>query len=202
MNIEIRLENEKDYYEVENLTREAFWDIYQPGCDEHLLAHKLRNVEAFIPELDFVAELKGQIVGNIMYSKAKIIDESGIEHKVITFGPLSVLPSQQKSGIGSKLVNHTIELAKEMGYRAIVIFGSPDYYHRFGFVNAEKHHITTGDGENFDAFMVLELFDGALKGVTGNFQQDPVFQVSKAESQAFDKNFSYKEKRITYTQLR
>lgn len=202
MNIEMRLENEKDYDEVENLTREAFWDIYQPGCDEHLLAHKLRKVEAFIPELDFVAELDGQIVGNIMYSKAKIIDESGVDYEVITFGPLSVLPSQQKSGIGSKLVNQTIELAKGMGYKAIAIFGSPAYYHRFGFASAEKYHITTGDGENFDAFMVLELYEGALRGIMGKFHEDPVFQVSKAESEAFDKKFPYKEKHITDTQFR
>lgn len=202
MNIEIRLENEKDYYEVENLTREAFWDIYQPGCDEHLLAHKLRKTESFIPELDFVAEIDGQIVGNIMYSKGEIIDESGFEHEVITFGPLSVLPSQQKSGIGSKLVNHTIKLAKVMGYRAVVIFGSPAYYHRFGFVNAERYRITTSGGENFEAFMVLELFEGALKGITGKFQEDPVFQVSKAELEGFDNKFRYKEKHIADTQFR
>ena len=202
MNIEIRLEIIKDYEEVENLTREAFWDLYQPGCDEHLLAHKLRKVEAFIPKLDFVAELDGQIVGNIMYSKAKIVDKNGTDHEVLSFGPLSVLPSYQKSGIGAKLVNHTIELAKVMGNKAIVIFGNPDYYHRFGFVNAEMHHITTGDGENFDAFMALELYKGALQGITGKFHEDPVFQVSKVELEAFEKKFPYKEKHITDTQFR
>ncbi len=202
MNIEIRHESKKDYEEVENLTREAFWDIYQPGCDEHLLAHKLREVPAFIPELDFVAELDGKIVGNIMYSKAKIVDEKGVEHEVITFGPLSVLPSYQKSGIGSRLVNFTIELAKKMGFRAIVIFGNPDYYHRFGFANADKFHITTSDGANFEAFMALELYKGALQGIGGKFHEDPVFQIDKEELESFERKFPNKEKHITDTQLR
>ncbi len=202
MNINIRLEVEKDYEEVENLTREAFWDMYQPGCDEHLLAHKLRNVSAFIPELDFVAELDGQIVGNILYSKAIITSEKGEEHEVVTFGPLSVLPSHQKTGIGSKLIKYTIELAKAMGYKAVVIFGNPAYYHRFGFVNAEEFHITTSDGGNFDAFMVLELFEGALRGISGRFHEDAVFQIDNAELEDFEKKFPYKEKHITDTQFR
>ncbi len=202
MNIEIRLENKKDYEEVENLTREAFWDVYQPGCDEHLLAHKLRKVSAFVPELDFVVELDNRIVGNIMYSKAIITNEAGEEHEAITFGPLSVLPSHQKTGIGSKLINHTIELVKEMGYRAVIIFGNPAYYHRFGFVNAEKFRITTADGENFDAFMVLELYEGALRGISGKFREDAVFHIEKAELEDFEKKFPYKEKHITDTQFR
>lgn len=202
MKIEIRPENEKDYEEVENLTREAFWDIYQPGCDEHLLVHKLRKVSAFIPELDFVVELDGQIVGNILYSKATVTGESGQEHEVITFGPLSVLPQHQKMGVGSRLVNHTLELAKKLGFRAIVIFGNPAYYHRFGFESAERYQITTSDGENFDAFMALELYEGALSGIAGKFHEDSVFHIEKEELEGFEKKFPYKEKHVTDTQFR
>ena len=202
MEINIRLENEKDYEKVENLTREAFWDIYQPGCDEHLLAHKLRKVPAFIPELDFVAELDGQIVGNIMYSKAKVGSTNGAELDVITFGPLSVLPEYQKNGIGVKLVKHTLALARELGYKAVLIFGNPAYYHRFGFINAEKYHITTADGQNFDAFMALELYTGALAEALGCFHEDPVFHCDRTELEEFEKSFSHKEKHVTDTQLR
>lgn len=202
MNINIRPENEKDYEEVENLTREAFWDLYQPGCDEHLLVHKLRKASAFMPELDFVAELDGRIVGNILYSKAIITSENGEEYEVISFGPVSVLPSHQKAGIGSKLINHTIELAKKMGYKAVVIFGNPAYYHRFGFVNAEEFHITTSDGESFDAFMVMELYEGALRGISGRFHEDSVFYIEKEEVEVFEKKFPFKEKHITDTQFR
>lgn len=202
MNIKIRLENEKDHKEVENLTREAFWDLHQPGCDEHLLAHKLRKVPAFVPELDFVAELDHRIVGNIMYSRARVIDGSGFPHEVLTFGPLSVLPSHQKLGIGSALVRHTRKLAEEMGFRAIVIFGHPEYYHRFGFVNAERFRITTSKGENLEPFMALELYEGALRGIEGRFYEDSVFKIDQAELEVFDRGFPYKEKHVTATQFR
>ncbi len=202
MNIIIRPENERDYDEVENLTREAFWDIYQPGCDEHLLVHKLRKVSAFISELDFVAMQDDRIVGNIIYSKSKIVDREDIAHEVITFGPISVLPSLQNKGIGSALIEHTKKLAKNMGYKAIVIFGNPAYYHRFGFKSAENFGITTTDGTNFEAFMVLELYAGALQGITGKFYEDSVFHLDKEELEVFEKKFPYKEKHVTDTQLK
>jgi predicted N-acetyltransferase YhbS len=202
MNIKIRLEKEKDHQEVENMTREAFWDLHQPGCDEHLLVHKLRKAEAFIPELDFVAELDHQVVGNIMYSRARVIDGKGLEHEVLTFGPLSVLPSHQRLGVGSALVKHTLKLAEEMGFKAIIIFGHPEYYHRFGFANAERFHITTSDGANFEPFMALELYEGALRGIEGRFYEDAVFKTDPAELETFDKGFPYREKHVTDTQFR
>jgi predicted N-acetyltransferase YhbS len=202
MSIKIRLEKEKDHQEVENMTREAFWDLHQPGCDEHLLAHKLRTAEAFIPELDFVAELDHQVVGNIMYSRAKVIDGKGSEHEVLTFGPLSVLPSHQRLGVGSALVKHTLKLAEEMGFKAIIIFGHPEYYHRFGFANAERFHITTSDGANFEPFMALELYEGALRGIEGRLYLDDVFKTDPAELEIFDKGFPYREKHVTDTQFK
>ncbi len=202
MNIKIRLENEKDHKTVENLTRDAFWDLFQPGCDEHILAHKLRKAEAFIPELDFVAEEGRRIVGNIMYSRAKVIDGKGSEQEVLTFGPLSVLPSHQKLGVGSGLVNHTIKLAEEMGFKAIIIFGHPEYYHRFGFANAERFRITTSDGVNFEPFMALELYEGALRGIEGRLYLDDVFKTDPAELETFDKGFPHREKHVTDTQFK
>jgi len=91
---------------------------------------------------------------------------------VITFGPISALPPLQKLGIGSALINHTKKLAAEMGYRAIVIFGNPAYYHRFGFMSAESFGITTADEVNFEAFMAMELYAGALSGMSGKFYSD------------------------------
>ena len=76
-NLTIRLETEKDYRAVEELTREAFWNVYKPGADEHYYVHQMRNHPDFIPELAFVLELDGKIVGNIMYTKAWLEDESG-----------------------------------------------------------------------------------------------------------------------------
>ena len=166
MGITIRHEKEEDYFEVENMTREAFWDLYKPGCDEHLLVRQLRKSKAFLPELDYVAVDDETIVGNIMYTKAIIESESG-QATVLCMGPLTVLPSQQRKGIGSSLLRHTVEIAKEIGYPAIVIFGSPAYYHRFGFRDAKEYRIQTSDGNNFDAFMVLDLSDNGLTTMSG-----------------------------------
>ena len=201
MNIFIRNETENDHREVEVLTREAFWDVYKPGCDEHLLAHNLRTSPAFVPQLDFVAENGGRIVGNIMHSKSKIVDPEGCFYEVIAFGPVSVLPSEQKKGIGSALIKHSLKLSAEMGYRAVVIFGNPAYYHRFGFKNASDFGVSTADGQSFDAFMALELYPGALDGISGRYYDDPVFAVDKAELEEFEKGFPYKEKHVTDTQF-
>lgn len=194
MNIEILLEQPKDYYKVELLTREAFWGFMRPDCDEHYLAHKLRESPAFIPQLDFIAKIDNEIVGNIMYSKAKIIDSNNCEHEVLTFGPLSVLPKYQNSGIGSALMKRSMLEAKKMGYKAIVIFGHPDYYPRFGFCNAKVFDITTSDGDNFDSFMAIELFDGALCDVSGKFFEDAVFDIDNKDAEQFDNNFPHKDK--------
>jgi len=202
MSLIIRLEKENDYQEVERLTREAFWDVYKPGCDEHLVIHKIRKVPAFIPELDFVAVKDNRIVGNIVYSKAKVVDNENKEHEVIVFGPISVLPTFQGQGIGAALIEHTKEAAKGMGYKAIVIFGNPIYYHRFGFKKAESFGISTAEGKNFDAFMALELYRGSLHGITGKFYADSAFKVESEELEAFEKNFPYKEKHITDSQLK
>ena len=200
--IQLRLETEKDYRKVENLTREAFWDVYKPGCDEHLVLHNLRKSPAFIPELNFVAMRNGEIVGSIVYSRAKVVDRARKEHEVLTFGPISVLPSCQRQGIGSRLIEHTKALAADLGCKAVVIFGNPAFYHRFGFRNAADFSIATAEGENFDAFMALELYEGALKGISGRFYEDPVFHVDPKELESFEKNFPPKEKHVTDTQLK
>lgn len=194
MGILLRLENENDYREVENLTREAFWDVYKPGCEEHLVLHKIRKTPAFIPELDYIAMEEDKIVGHIIYSKAKVIDLENNEHEVITFGPISVLPTYQGRGIGSALIEHTKKIACDMRYKAVVIFGNPAYYHRFGFHDAKNYGITTSEGENFDAFMAMELYEGSLNGIRGKFFEDPAFHTEKEELVSFEKGFPPKEK--------
>lgn len=202
MSITIRPEIEKDYFETEYITREAFWDVYHPGCMEHLVLHNLREVPAFVHELDFVACVGVRIVGNVVCSKAKVINDAEQEYEVLCMGPLSVLPEYQGKGIGSLLIKTTVKKAQELGYKGIVIYGNPDYYHRFGFVNAEKFGIKTSTGENFDYFMALELSEGSLQGITGNFYEDEAFNVNDEELEEFDKDFPYKEKHVTDTQLK
>ena len=202
MNISIRSEEERDYKKVEYLTREAFWDLYHPGCTEHLIVHKLRKVPAFVKELNYVACDGDSVVGNIIYSKAKVVNSENKEFEVLCMGPIGVLPSFQKKGIGSMLMNRSIKKARELGFKAIIIFGNPKYYQRFSFVNAKNYGITTASGENFDAFMALELFDGALDGITGKYYEDQVFKTDDKELEAFERGFPYKEKHITDTQFK
>ena len=201
MNISIRLEEENDYRNVEYMTREAFWNVYKPGCDEHLIVHKIIKVPAFIKELCFVA-YDDKIVGNIIYSKAKVINGKNKEFEVLCMGPIGVLPSYQGQGIGSLLMNYSIEKAKQLGHKAIIIFGNQNYYHRFGFINAQEYGIQTSWGENFEEFMALELYDAGLNGISGKYYEDEVFRIEKGELEIFEKDFPYKEKRVTDTQLK
>jgi predicted N-acetyltransferase YhbS len=202
MNISIRLEEKNDYRIVECLTREAFWNVYKPGCDEHLIVHKIRKVPAFIKELSFVALDGDEIVGHIIYSKAKVINGKNQQVAVLCMGPIAVLPSYQGQGVGSLLMNHSIEKTKQLGYRAIIIFGNPDYYHRFGFINAKEYGVQTPSGENFEEFMALELYGSGLNGISGKFYADEVFGIEKDELEIFEKEFPHKEKRVTDTQLK
>lgn len=201
MNISIRPEEENDFKNVEHMIREAFWDLYQPGCVEHLIAHNMRKSPDFVKELDYVACDGDTIVGNIIYSRAKVINDENKEFEVLCMGPLGVLPSYQKKGIGSLLMNNTIEKARQLGYKAIFIFGNPEYYNRFGFRNTREYNIQTSSGENFDAFMALELYSGSLKQVSGKFFASGSFEVTEEELENFEKKFPHKTKHVTDTQL-
>lgn len=194
INLIIRNEKEKDYRNVEQLIREAFWNLYVPGCNEHFVLHNLRNSNDFIPELDFVAEKEGQIVGQIVYSRGIIKMQQGEKKEIISFGPVSVLPVFQKQGIGSALINHTINLAKDMGYPAICIYGDPRYYSRFGFRCAEKYDIKTSDDKFAVALQVLELEKGALNNISGKFIESAAFAVDDNEFAQYDATFPFKEK--------
>lgn len=102
--IKIRNEMESDYKAVEDITRKAFYNMYVPGCSEHYLVHIMRGHEDFIPELDFVLELDDRVIGNIMYTKARLVDEAGEEKEILTFGPVSVAPEYQRMGYGKMLL--------------------------------------------------------------------------------------------------
>ena len=200
-NISIRLETPKDYRETEAMVREAFWDVYKPGCDEHLVIHKLRDSAAFIKGLDFVACDGGRVVGVVICPKAKITGEENHEFTVLSL-IVGVLPSYQKKGIGSMLMKRAIDEARALGFKGIVIFGNPEYYRRFGFKNAQEYGIQTSEGENFDAFMALQLSERSLDGIRGRFYEDDAYRPGRGELEAFDTGFPYREKHVTDTQLK
>ena len=198
--IKLRLETPEDYHAVEELTRDAFWRFWETDrkiCDEHLLVHKLRSVKAFVPELDYVAEIDGKLVGNIMYTRSWIEADDGKSYETLTFGPLSVLPECQKKGVGKALVAHTFAEAKRLGYRAVIIYGVPDYYPRIGFRRASELGLTPSDGGSYDAFMAYPLYSGALDGIRGKHCYDPVYEsLSEEEALEFDKHFPPKPPHI------
>jgi len=201
--IAFRQETEADYETVEELTREAFWNFYVPGCDEHLLAHKLRKAQEFVRDLDLVAVTDGKIVANIMYMEAKVIDRDGKEHTVLTFGPLSVLPQYRNKGIASELIKRTTQFAKEMGYKAILIYGDPEYYKRFGFEASKKYGISDSEGKFPAALQVLELYPNALSEIKGVFDEGEAYRdLDEKELQEFEKKFATKHKLKTKTQER
>lgn len=184
--IHLRLEQPADYRAVERLTLEAFKDTPHAEGDEALLAHVLRDCPSFVPELDFVAELDGRVIGNIMYTRSRVVAED-TEWATLTFGPVSVLPALQRQGVGAALIQHTLELARSTGNRAVLIFGHESYYPRFGFEPAAKYGITTADGKNFPAFMALPLYDGALDNVHGRLLFDPAYEnLDKTAAGAFN----------------
>jgi len=202
MDIEIRREQENDYRIVEEITREAFWNLHVPGCDEHLLAHNLRKAPVFIPALDFVASMNNRIVGNIMYCRSTVKSDTGAAFDMLTFGPLSVLPEYQKQGIGAALIRHSLKEAARLNYKAVLIYGDPAYYHRFGFQSAKEFAISTSEGTTMDALMALELQEGALHGISGRFFEGDAYRVDAEELIEFEKTFPYKEKRVTESQKR
>ena len=202
MSLIIRLETPDDHYAVEEMTRETFWSFWEEDedrtiCDEHMLVHKLRNVDALVPELNCVAELNGRIVGHIIYTRSWIEADDGKKYETLTFGPLTVMPEHQSKGIGRALMQHTFAEAKRLGYRAVLIFGHPDYYPRVGFRRAAEFGLTTSDGSVFDAFMVYLLYDGALDGIHGKYHIDPVYmQLTEEETLEYDKRFPPKKAHI------
>ena len=160
----IRLETENDYREVENLAREAFWNLSFPGCDEHYFIHVMRKHEAFIPELAHVLEINGRIAAAIMYSKAELVDESGNIKPVVQMGPLCVLPEFQRMGCGKALLEHTFELVRNMGYDTVINFGNPDNYVARGYKSCKKYNVCF-EGDVFPAALLVKtLSDDALDG--------------------------------------
>lgn len=196
MQYSIRLINKKDYDKVEEITREAFWNLYIPGCDEHYLVNSIKKHQDFIANLSFVIEVDGEIVGSILYTKTKVVDENKIEHDVISFGPVSIHPSLHRKGLGRTLITHSINEAKKQGYNAIIIGGFTYHYHCYGFEGSKKYGISMNDGKFYTGIMALELYEGALKNINGKVYFSDCLVANKKDVEEYDKKFPYKEKKI------
>lgn len=196
----IRNEREADYDVVEALTRRAFYNVYMPGCMEHYLVRTMRSHRDFLSELDFVLEQDGKILGNIMYTKARLVDESGAEKQILTFGPISVDPACQRRGYGKALMEHSFAAARALGYDVVVIFGSPANYVGRGFVCCKKHNVCVEGGKFPTAMLVKELVPGALDGRKWFYCDSPAMQISEEAAAAYDDTLEKLEKKWQPTQ--
>lgn len=195
--LNIRNERPEDHAVVERMTRDAFYNLYIPGCVEHYLVHTMRAHPDFVPELDLVLELDGRVIGYIMYTKATLTDEAGQVKEILTFGPLCVEPGQQRRGWGKLLMRHSFERAVSMGYDTVVIFGMPSNYVSSGFVSCKRHQICVEGGRFPAAMLVKELVPGALDGRRRYYRDSPAMAVTPEEAQVYDDTLPPKERRHT-----
>ncbi len=195
--ISIRLEEKKDYNEVENLVREAFWNVYRPGCTEHFLIHVLRDDPDFIPELDYVMEKDGKLIGQNVFVRAIIKSDDGKEIPILTMGPIGIIPELKRNGYGKKILDYTLEKATELGYGAVLFEGNIDFYGKSGFTYAKEFGIRYNDmpaDADTSFFLCKELIPGYLDGIIGAYQTPKGYLVEDADVAEFDKSFPTKEK--------
>ena len=185
----IRLEEKKDWREVENLTREAFWNVYKPGCLEHYVLNRYRSNPDFIPELDYVMEEDGKIIGHVMFSKAEIVLDDGTKFPSWTFGPISIHPDYKRKGYGLKLLQYALDKARGMGIGLICMEGNIDFYRHAGFDLASKlkihYHAEPRDAE-VPYFLAQELIPGYWSGREGTYCPPAGYFVADTDPAGFE----------------
>ena len=193
----IRLERKEEHRIVEHLVREAFWNVYRPGCLEHYVLHQLRNDPAFVPELDFVMEKDEQLIGQNMFMRAVINADDGREIPIMTMGPICITPELKRRGYGKLLLDYSLEQAAALGCGALCFEGNIDFYGKSGFTFASEFGIRyhgLPEGEDASFFLCKELIPGYLNGITGEYATPQGYFVSEEEAEAFDRLFPAKKK--------
>lgn len=203
-NIIIRLEKKEEYRKVENLVREAFWNVYRPGCLEHYVLHQLRNDPAFVPELDFVMEKDGQLIGQNMFMRAVIHADDGTDVPIFTMGPICIRPDLQRNGYGKRLLDASLERAAALGCGALCFEGNIAFYGKSGFTYASTFGIRyhgLSEGEDASFFLCKELIPGYLQGIRGEYTPPKGYFVDETAAAAYDQSFPPKEKLVLPGQI-
>lgn len=196
-NFIIRKETFADFKETENLVRESFWNVYRPGCLEHFVLHELRNDPDFVPELDFVMESEGKIIGQNIFMRAVISADDGREIPIMTMGPICIANELKRQGYGKKLLDYSLGKAAELGCGAVCFEGNIDFYGKSGFTYASEKGIRyhgLPEGADASFFLCKELVPGYLDGVTGEYATPKGYFVDESAAEEFDSQFPYKEK--------
>ena len=200
----IRLERTEEHRETETLVREAFWNVYRPGCLEHYVLNQLRNDEAFVPELNFVMEKDGRLIGQNMFMMAVIKADDGRDIPIMTMGPICITPELQGKGYGKILLDYSLEKAAELGCGALCFEGNINFYGKSGFTYASEFGIRyhgLPEGADASFFLCKELKNGYLDGISGEYTPPKGYFVDEAQAEEFDKQFPPKEKLKLPTQL-
>ncbi len=199
-NIIIRRETENDYRAVENLVRESFWNVYRPGCQEHYVLHRFRCDPAFVPELSYVMEKDGELIGQNIFVRAAIRGDDGRDVPIMAMGPICIAPAYKRQGFGKRLLDYTLEKAAALGVGAVCFEGNIDFYGKSGFTRAIEFGVRyhgMPEGETADFFLCKELLPGYLDGVAGVYAPPDGYLVAEREAAAFerfDAQFPPKEK--------
>ena len=200
----IRLERTEEHRETETLVREAFWNVYRPGCLEHYVLNQLRNDKAFVPELNFVMEKDGRLIGQNMFMRAVIKADDGSDLPIMTMGPICITPELQGKGYGKILLDYSLEKAAELGCGALCFEGNIGFYGKSGFTYASEFGIRyhgLPEGADASFFLCKELKNGYLDGISGEYTPPKGYFVDEAQAEEFDKQFPPKEKLKLPTQL-
>ena len=200
----IRLERTEEHRETETLVREAFWNVYRPGCLEHYVLNQLRNDKAFVPELNFVMEKDGRLIGQNMFMRAVIKADDGSDLSIMTMGPICITPELQGKGYGKILLDYSLEKAAELGCGALCFEGNINFYGKSGFTYASEFGIRyhgLPEGADASFFLCKELKKGYLDGISGEYTPPKGYFVDEAQAEEFDKQFPPKEKLKLPTQL-
>lgn len=203
-NVVIRLEEQSDYRRTENLVREAFWNVYRPGCFEHYVLHRYRDNSAFVPELSLVMEADGKLIGQVMYSHAEIECDDGRKIPVMTFGPICIAPEYKRKGYGKLLLDYSMEKAARLGAGALIITGDIRFYGKSGFVEARSKGVRYFDDPEADYLLIKELTAGFLDGIRGTYKDPEGYFVCEKDPDGFDKfeaTFPPKQKLVLPGQL-
>lgn len=193
----IRLERKEDRRTVENLVREAFYNVYRPGCLEHYVLNRLRENADFIAQLDFVLEKDGKIIGQNVFVKANIKADDKRNVPIATMGPICITPEFKRQGYGKILLDYSLKKAKQYGISAVCFEGNINFYGKSGFTFASEYGIRyhgLPEGADSSFFLCKELSCGYLNGVTGEYSTPNVYFVDEKAAEEFDKSFPFKQK--------
>ena len=171
--------------------------VPKPGCAEHYVIHVLRDDPAFVPELDFVMEQDGRLIGQNMFMKTIIEADDGRTINVLTMGPIGIVPELKRKGYGKAILDYSLDKAAEMGFGAVLFEGNIGFYGKSGFTYAREFGIRYHDlpeGEDDSFFLCRELIPGYLEGITGVYRTPNGYYVKDEDVAEFDKGFPPKEK--------